>query len=141
MPTGAADPLRTTIVALDHVQLAMPAGGEDEARHFYADVLGLLEVPKPPALADRGGCWFTSPDRTVHVHLGVEHDFRPATKAHPAFLVHDLETARRRLTEAGADVSDDTSMPDVHRFYASDPFGNRIEFVDAGDGGFTVVGA
>src|SRR6187551_1552795 len=73
------------VVAIDHVQLAMPAGGEDRARAFYAGILGLAEVPKPPPLAPRGGCWFESD--TVKVHLGVEPDFQPATKAHPAFVV------------------------------------------------------
>ncbi|MDP8904069.1 MAG: VOC family protein [Chloroflexota bacterium] len=122
------------VVGLDHVQLAMPVGQEDAARRFYADILGLTEVEKPAGLAGRGGCWFVG--QSTHLHLGVEADFRPATKAHPALLVADLDAARRTLTEAGVRVVDDDSI-DVDRFYADDPFGNRIEFVAVGDRGFS----
>lgn len=139
MPAGAADDLTPTILAIDHVQLAMPAGGENEARRFYTEVLALDEVPKPATLTGRGGCWFTSSDRKVHVHLGVETDFRPATKAHPAFLVADLDGLRQRLTDSGAQIVDDTSIPGVDRCYTSDPFGNRIELVSSAGGGFTVT--
>lgn len=115
---------------IDHVQLAMPAGQEDEARRYYADVLGLREVPKPPGLAGRGGCWFTSTDGRVNVHLGIDPDFRPARRAHPAFAVGDLEALRWRLADAGAEVVDDDAI-DRRRFYTADPFGNRIELVEA----------
>lgn len=123
-----------TIVGLDHVQLAMPAGGEDVARGFYARLLGLIEVEKPAGLIARGGCWFAL--GPVHLHLGVERDFRPATKAHPALLVSNLTAAREALEAAGVEVTTEDSIS-VQRLYAIDPFGNRLEFVDARDGGFT----
>lgn len=125
------------IIGIDHVQLAMPAGGEDDARRFYAGVLGLIEVPKPAGLAGRGGCWFANADGSVAVHLGVEDDFRPARKAHPAFVVDDLDGARARIADAGANVVEDDSI-DVRRFYTADPFGNRIEFVAEADRGFSL---
>lgn len=118
---------------IDHVQLAMPAGREDDARRFYADVLALREVPKPPALAGRGGCWFSSEDGRVHVHLGVDPEFRPARKAHPALAVASLDALRERLAQVGADVVEDDAL-DVPRFYTADPFGNRIELVEARTG-------
>lgn len=124
------------IVALDHVQLGMPVGGEDVARAFYRDTLGLTEVAKPAALAARGGCWFTGDG--VAVHLGAEPDFRPATRAHPALVVDDLARARERLVAAGATLTEDDSGLDVARCYVHDPFGNRIELVDANDAGFSL---
>jgi len=123
------------IVGIDHVQLSMPAGGEDEARHFYGSMLGLREVAKPPELAGRGGCWFMGSGAAVH--LGVEHDFRPMAKAHPALLVRDLAAARVALIAAGANLEDDDSGLAVRRCYVRDPFGNRIELVDATDAGFS----
>ncbi len=116
------------IVGLDHVQLAMPAGGEDAARAFYRDLLGLPETPKPANLAKRGGCWFESD--AVKVHLGVEHDFRPARKAHPALLVSGVLGLRDKLAAAGVTVKDDEPLEGYERFYADDPFGNRIEFLE-----------
>lgn len=115
---------------IDHVQLAMPVGREHEARRFYADVLGLRKVAKPPGLAGRGGCWFASADGRVNVHLGTDPDFRPARKAHPAFAVGDFDALRQRLADAGAKVVDDDAI-DVRRFYTADPFGNRIEVIEA----------
>lgn len=130
----AADP--SLLASIDHVQLGMPAGAEDAARAFYAGVLGLREIPKPPQLAGRGGAWFAG--RSVAVHLGVEPDFRAAPKAHPAFVVDDLTAVREHLAEAGvAIVEDDAAMP-VARCYVRDPFGNRLELVDAVDAGFSV---
>ena len=120
------------ITKLDHVQLAMPAGGEERARAFYSGILGLAEAEKPPALAARGGCWFTGSG--VHVHLGVEKDFRPATKAHPAFTVRDLAELKAALERAGYEVIPDHAVPGMERFYAHDPFGNRIEFIQHGHG-------
>ena len=120
------------IVGLDHVQLAMPPGGEAEARRFYGEVLGMAEVPKPSPLAERGGCWFESPGAIVH--LGVEASFAPARKAHPAFRVADLEKCRLALAAAGAPIVPDNSLPGVRRFYTADPFGNRLELIQDGDG-------
>lgn len=117
------------IVAIDHVQLAMPPGGEDAARRFYAAVLGLREVPKPAALAARGGAWFEA--GPVRVHLGVEQEFRPAVKAHPGFLVDDLEALIRTAQEAGHRVVRDDAEAGVDRAYVFDPFGNRLELIQA----------
>jgi catechol 2,3-dioxygenase-like lactoylglutathione lyase family enzyme len=117
------------IVRLDHVQLAMPKGGEDRAREFYAGLLQIPEVPKPPALAGRGGAWFENGE--LKVHLGVDPEFRAARKAHPAFLVRGLAELVARLRAAGVDVaSDDATKSDgVGRVYVTDPFGNRLELV------------
>ena len=111
-----------------HIQLAMPPGQEDEAESFYAEVLGLRRVPKPAELEARGGAWFRGPG--VEVHLGVEEDFRPARKAHLALLVEGLDELRDRLRGAGVKTVDDTQLEGHRRFYASDPFGNRLEFVE-----------
>lgn len=112
---------------LDHVQVAMPAGGEDAARRFYTGLLGLAEVPKPESLRATGGVWFEP-----GVHMGIEADFRPARKAHPGLSVPDLDAVADRLTAAGADVEWDERLPGVRRFYTHDPFGNRIELLADG---------
>ena len=117
-----------TIVGIDHVQLAMPAGREEEAQAFYSSLLGLPEVPKPEDLAKRGGVWFESSE--VKVHLGVDREFRPATKAHPAFLVRDLRLLVERLRTAGVAVVDDEPLPGCDRVYVTDPFGNRLELME-----------
>ena len=116
------------IVALDHVQLAMPAGGEDAARTFYCRVLGFAEQPKPDALAARGGVWFAS--EGVRLHLGVDRDFHAATKAHPALRCSDYEATVERVKAAGYAVVDDP-VPFEGRphCYTADPFGNRIELM------------
>lgn len=116
-----------TILALDHVQLAMPAGREAEARAFYAGLLNLAEREKPPHLAKRGGCWFEQYD--VRIHLGVDPDFRPAKKAHPAFLVDDFAPLCARLAAAGFAVRTEEPLPGFDRVYVDDPFGNRIELM------------
>jgi catechol 2,3-dioxygenase-like lactoylglutathione lyase family enzyme len=116
------------IVALDHVQLAMPAGREDEARAFYAGVLGLTEQVKPENLARRGGVWFAKGD--LKIHLGVEAGFRPARMAHPAFRVKNLAELRARCKAAGYPTVDDELLPGYERFYVHDPFGNRIECLE-----------
>lgn len=116
------------VIAIDHVQLAMPAGGEAEARRFYANGLGIPEVPKPPHLAKRGGCWFESSD--VKIHLGVEADFKAAKKAHPALLVSDLGALVTRLSGQGYALTDDQPLEGYNRVYADDPFGNRIELME-----------
>ncbi|GAB1581957.1 VOC family protein [Phyllobacterium phragmitis] len=113
---------------IDHVQLAMPAGEKDAARRFYAGALGMIEVPKSGNLARRGGCWFEAGD--VRVHLGVQGDFHPATKAHPAFIVDDLASLCARLDAAGFPCRDGEPLEGYHRAYVSDPFGNRIELME-----------
>lgn len=112
---------------IDHVQLAMPAGAENAARAFYGTLLGMGELEKPQELASRGGCWFES--GTVQLHLGVEADFRPAKKAHPALRCRDYDALTFRLRAAGVDVREDHGIPRVRRCHVSDPFGNRIELV------------
>jgi catechol 2,3-dioxygenase-like lactoylglutathione lyase family enzyme len=116
-----------TLLAVDHVQLAMPANGEEAARAFYAGVLGLSEVEKPASLSGRGGCWFES--GSVKVHLGVDTDFHAATKAHPAFLVDDVQALEKRALAAAATVKRDVALPGYERIHVFDPFGNRIEFM------------
>jgi catechol 2,3-dioxygenase-like lactoylglutathione lyase family enzyme len=121
------------LLAIDHVQLAMPAGGEAAARGFYGDVLGLPETPKPPHLAKRGGCWFEND--ALKIHLGVELDFRPARKAHPGLLVSELDALKARLVEAGYALNDDEPLEGYDRVYVDDPFGNRIELLEPLAGG------
>jgi len=116
------------IKALDHIQLAMPAGREAEARAFYAGLLGISERAKPANLAKRGGCWFER--GTLKVHLGVEADFRPARKAHPAFIVEDLASLIATLSEAGYPTRPDEPLPGLTRVFVDDPFGNRIELIE-----------
>jgi catechol 2,3-dioxygenase-like lactoylglutathione lyase family enzyme len=116
------------VLALDHVQLAMPAGGEDLARRFYRDLLGLTEVPKPANLAARGGVWFEA--GPLKLHLGVEADFRPARKAHPALLVANLPALLAACTAAGFPPSEDEPLAGYARAYLADPFGNRIEVLE-----------
>ena len=117
----------SAVIGLDHLQLAMPRGGEEKARAFYAGLLGLAELEKPPNLAARGGVWFAL--GSLELHLGVEADFRPARKAHPAFLVHDLAALHARLTQAGFAPYEDEPLAGYVRFYVADPFGNRLEFL------------
>lgn len=119
-------------IRLDHVQIAAPAGCEADARHFFGDLIGLSEVEKPAPLRGRGGVWFAVGDRQLHV--GVEAEFAPARKAHPALAVPlaDLEPLANRLAESGFAVVWDSSLPDQRRFYCQDPWGNRIEFLAAG---------
>ena len=116
------------ILSIDHVQIAMPAGEEDKARAFYIEQLGFTEISKPPDLAKRGGAWFQS--EFVQLHLGVESDFRPARKAHPAFVVDDLDSLIARVQTSGYET--DTSQPPLDgykRAHIFDPFGNRIELM------------
>ncbi len=113
--------------AIDHVQLAMPVGGEETARQFYVDILCMIELPKPRELAKRGGCWFQS--GTVQVHLGAENDFRPAKKAHPAFRCRNYTACVAHLRGAGIDVTEVDDIPGVRRCHIHDPFGNRIELI------------
>ena len=118
------------ITGLDHVQVAMPHGAESTARAFYGGLLRMTELPKPPDLGRRGGCWFAS--GTAVLHLGVEEPFSPARKAHPAFLVEDLDALQAALSEAGHNcVPADGEIPGIRRFHTHDCFGNRIEFQQA----------
>ena len=114
------------IIRIDHIQLAAPEGCEAAAREFYGEILGLNELEKPPALRARGGCWFQCGSHQLHV--GVEREFRPAKKAHPAFAVRDLNNLRESLSAHGIRVIDDEAIPGTQRFYAEDPWGNRLEF-------------
>jgi len=116
------------VYAIEHVQLAMPPNGEESARAFYVGVLGLTERPKPPRLAERGGVWFEQ--EGLKIHLGVQSDFRPAMKAHPALLVAGLDELIRRCEEAGAPVDRDEPLDGFRRAYVNDPFGNRIELME-----------
>jgi catechol 2,3-dioxygenase-like lactoylglutathione lyase family enzyme len=113
------------ILGIDHVQVAAPAGCEQAARAFYGGLLGLDELPKPPLLEARGGCWFRAGAQELHV--GVEDPFAPAQKAHPSFLVSDLAALTGQLRAAGFEVTPDEAIPGVERAYVADPFGNRLE--------------
>lgn len=121
-----------SFAGIDHVQLAAPAGREEEARAFYSGCLGWPEIPKPAALQARGGVWFQC--GAHQVHIGVQKDFVPATKAHPAFRVGHLERLRNHLLTHSIPITDDDARSDegVRRFYVDDPFGNRLEFLEHG---------
>jgi len=106
----------------------MPAGGESRAREFYQGLLGIPEVPKPPAMAARGGCWFER--GALRVHLGVEDEFRPARKAHPAFVVTGLTALAARLRAARHECREDSELAGYDRVFVDDPFGNRIELLE-----------
>lgn len=121
-PTGSIP-----FTSIDHVQLAMPAGDEERARDFYAGLLGMKEIPKPEQLAKRGGCWFES--GSVQVHLGVEKDFRPARKAHPALRCADYLAMIARLRSGGVTAEEPNDIPGLRRCHIHDPFGNRLELV------------
>ncbi|GHH47503.1 VOC family protein [Streptomyces candidus] len=116
------------ITALDHVQLAAPPGSEPALRAYYVTVLGMREIPKPPVLAARGGCWFETAG--VQLHLGIEENFHPAHKAHPGIRVTDIERYGARLEGLGAEVVWDAHLPEHRRFYSQDPVGNRLEFLE-----------
>jgi catechol 2,3-dioxygenase-like lactoylglutathione lyase family enzyme len=117
------------VIGIDHVQLAMPVGEEERARAFYVGLLGIPEVPKPPEMARRGGCWFETAG--LKVHVGVEPDFRPAKKAHPALLVDNLAAMEARLAAAGYQTIPNTELEEVARCFLADPFGNRIELIQS----------
>lgn len=114
-------------LGLHHVQLAMPAGAEDECRRFYVDILGFTEVRKPPVLAARGGLWVRGDN--LEIHLGVEADFRPAKKSHPGILVTDLDALARHVEGHGLEPEWDDAFPGMRRFYLRDNNGNRLEFL------------
>lgn len=117
------------ILGVDHVLLAAPPGCEDEARRYFGELLGLVEVEKPEALRDRGGVWFRL--GAQQLHIGIDRDFAPAHKAHPAFAVDDLDVLADRLVAAGFPVERDDALVDRRRFYSADPWGNRLELVES----------
>ena len=119
------DPSGMAIIGIDHVQVAAPAGCEDRARAFYGRLLGLPEIPKPAALAARGGCWFRAGAQELHV--GVEEPFAPARKAHPGFVADDLDALADRLQDGRHEVAFDDAIPGAKRLHGADPFGNRVE--------------
>ena len=116
-----------TMLRLDHVQIAIPAGAEADCRRFYVGLLGMAELQKPPELAKRGGLWVKSGE--VVIHLGVEAEFRPARKAHPGIVVADIDALGARLEAAGHPPAWDEAIPGVRRFFTADPLGNRLEFI------------
>jgi catechol 2,3-dioxygenase-like lactoylglutathione lyase family enzyme len=121
-------------IGLDHVQVAAPPGSEDDARRFYGELLGMAEVPKPEALRARGGVWFACGGHQLHV--GIAEPFAPATKAHPALLVRldELDRLAQKLEAARCEVLWDDAIPGTRRFYTADPWRNRIELVEGGQG-------
>lgn len=116
------------ITGIDHIQLAMPKSQEPRARAFFMGVLGMAERVKPDSLAGRGGCWFACGAQELHV--GVEADFRPAKKAHPAFLVQDLAALQAQLEAEGVKIKHQPDLPNARRIFVEDPFGNRIELIE-----------
>lgn len=118
---------QTLVLGIEHVQVTAPRNEEERAKTFYGDVLGLHEIPKPAVLAARGGAWYQCGDRQLH--LGLEDDFHPQRKGHPAFLVADLAALRVQLEAAGVPISVDVQIPGYERFETRDPFGNRLEFM------------
>ncbi len=117
-----------TMSSIHHVQVAIPAGGEDAARRFYGEILGLVETEKPANLRKRGGVWFRT--GSLELHLGVDAAFRPAKKAHVAFQVTELAAIRERLTAGGYTTVEDEPLAGYNRFYVDDPFGNRTELLE-----------
>jgi len=128
-PESTIVKMAAPFIAFDHVQLAMPPDREGDARAFYVSVCGMTELPKPAELTKRGGAWFASGE--LQLHLGVEPDFRPSAKAHPALRCADLDGLLGRLRTAGYDVREDASGPGSRRAFVNDPFGNRIELIPA----------
>ena len=121
--------MKSRIAHLDHLQIAAPEGCESAARDFYGSLLGMREIEKPESVRARGGCWFQC--GTQQLHVGVEKDFRPAKKAHPAFTARNLDELRKALLARGHKVTDDTSITSVRRFHTEDPWGNRLEFLES----------
>jgi catechol 2,3-dioxygenase-like lactoylglutathione lyase family enzyme len=122
--------MEARVTQLDHLQIAAPQGCEAAAREFYGSLLGLPEIEKPEPLRARGGCWFQC--GTQQLHIGVETDFRPAKKAHPAFVVANLDELRHAMLAQNIKVIEDHTLPGVRRFHAEDPWGNRLEFLERG---------
>jgi hypothetical protein len=116
------------VIGIDHVQIAAPPGAEDMARLFYGSLLGLEELPKPPVLAARGGVWFACGAQQLHV--GIEAEFVPARKAHPALVIQGLEELEANLIGAGYETRRGEDLPGIRRIFVSDPFGNRVELIE-----------
>jgi catechol 2,3-dioxygenase-like lactoylglutathione lyase family enzyme len=117
------------VVGIDHVQLAMPPDGAAAARQFYCGLLGFVEISKPETMRHRGGVWFQA--GPVGIHLGLEEGMRPSDKAHPALVVTELDEWKATLVTAGYEWRDDHDIPDARRGHTRDPFGNRIELIEA----------
>lgn len=115
-------------LGIDHIQLAAPADCEKEARQFFGDILNLKEIPKPSNLAKRGGVWFELGNQQLHI--GVQKEFSAAKKAHPAFEIENIENLKSQLQKKGIDVIEDNELENANRFFTSDPFGNRLEFIE-----------
>lgn len=120
--------MKTLLNGIDHIQIAAPPGCEPEARNFFGQILGLEEIEKPVPLRSRGGCWFKIGNKQLHI--GVEQDFHPARKAHPAFSVDDIEHLFEKLSKTGIRCAWDDAVNARKRFYADDPWGNRLEFTE-----------
>ncbi|GLB58079.1 VOC family protein [Cytobacillus sp. NCCP-133] len=120
--------MRFSLKGIDHIQLAAPQGCEEQARKFYGVLLGLKEIPKPENLQKRGGCWFICGDQEIHI--GVQEDFSPAKKAHPGFVVENLEELKINLQQCEAPIKEEAPIDGRNRFFTEDPFGNRIEFLE-----------
>ena len=116
------------ILNIDHVQIAIPVASEDRARAFYAAILGFIEIAKPPQMAERKSIWFVA--GAVNLHLGIEPDFTPATRAHPAFVVEGLDAILAACGRAGISSKPDTSFNGFRRVHVFDPFGNRLELME-----------
>jgi catechol 2,3-dioxygenase-like lactoylglutathione lyase family enzyme len=119
-------------IRLNHIQICIPTGKEDEARRFYADIIGLVEIPKPAALVPNGGLWYQIAD--IQLHIGTENEVNHS-KRHPALEVEDLQAARKHLEKHGVKIKDEIDIPGQTRFSFKDPFGNRIELLQKGRNG------
>lgn len=117
-----------SVRGIHHIQLAMPAGREQEAVDFYSGVLGFEQIPKPEHLRKRGGAWFALDE--IQVHLGVDDPFVPARKAHPALTVTNLDALQEHLESSGIEIVWDTQLDGHRRFYVHDCFGNRLELIE-----------
>ncbi|GGC81893.1 glyoxalase [Thalassobacillus devorans] len=113
---------------IDHIQLAAPANCEEQARKFFGEILGMQELEKPPELKKRGGVWFSCGNHQLHI--GVENNFHPAKKAHPALVVKDIKHLMNHLTDQNVPYQEDDNLPNARRLYMEDPFGNRIEILE-----------
>lgn len=113
---------------IDHVQLTGLKGCEEKARRFYNGVLGLKEISKPPSVKSSGGCWFVI--GTQEIHIGIEDRFTPPVKAHPAFVIQNIEELRNHLKALEIEIQEDRPIEGRARFFVRDPFGNRLEFLE-----------